>query len=106
MSKGSFGFGIALGSALGVAAAYLLAKQSGEELQQKFKEKADDSKNKLVIKLDNMVENAEIKFSEKMTDNEFYNPPVEYEAVPETVAAPPEHNALEDDPVTGLDTQL
>ncbi|MFL2070963.1 YtxH domain-containing protein [Marinilactibacillus psychrotolerans] len=106
MSKSSFSFGIALGSALGAAAAYMLAKQSGEELQQDLKGKANDSKNKMIIKLDNMVENAEMKFSEQITNNEVYNPPVEYEAVPETVAAPPEHNALENDPVTVPDIKL
>ncbi|WP_208560114.1 YtxH domain-containing protein [Marinilactibacillus kalidii] len=106
MSKGSFSLGIILGSAIGAASAYLLAQKSGEELQGDIKDKATEQKNKMIIKLDEMIEEAEIKLDEKLTDGEFYNPPVAYEVTPETVAAPPEHNALEDDPIVVPDVKI
>ncbi|WP_080146560.1 YtxH domain-containing protein [Marinilactibacillus piezotolerans] len=99
MSKGSFGFGILVGSIAGVASAYLLAQKSGEALQGDLKEQATDSKNKLILKLDELLENTELKLSEQMTDQEVYNPPVDYVAEPETVSAPPEHTALQEDPI-------
>ncbi|MEC6747160.1 YtxH domain-containing protein [Marinilactibacillus sp. XAAS-LB27] len=106
MSKGSFGLGVILGSTIGVASAYLLAQKSGEALQEDIKDKANDSKNKMVIKLDEMLDEAEITLSEKLTDTDSYNPPVQYEVTPETVAAPPENTALVDDPIVVPDVKL
>lgn len=101
MSKGSFGFGIVLGALTGAAAAYLLAPQSGEELQEEIIKKTDDVKKKAVLALDDAVTEAEVWIDQKKAEKELDNEPFVYERSQETVAPTPENTALDEsrDPV-------
>ncbi|PRY83249.1 YtxH domain-containing protein [Alkalibacterium olivapovliticus] len=96
MSKQTFGFGMALGALAGAAAAYLFAPQSGEEFQRDLKDKAQDTKNKAVVKFDEAVLGTEMWLDQKMADNEFNDEPIRYERTPENVAPAPDYTEAPD----------
>lgn len=97
MSKESFGLGLILGAAAGAASAYLFAPKSGNELQVELKGKADETKNKAILALDEAVTEAEVWVDNKLAEKNIENEPVVYAKSPETVAAPPKGTSLDDE---------
>lgn len=89
MSKTSFGLGATLGALAGAAAAYFLAPQSGKEFQDDLKVKAQEAKQKAIIRMDEAVMETEIWLDQKLTEQEIRNEPVKYERTPDNVAQAP-----------------
>lgn len=97
MSKGSFGFGLVLGAAAGAVSAYLFAPKSGTEFQAELTDKANETKNKAILALDEAVTEAEIWVDNKLTEKSIENEPVVYERTAETVSTPPTGTSLDDE---------
>ena len=96
MSKGSFGIGMALGALAGAAAAYLFAPQSGEDFQRQLKTKAQETKSKAVVHLDEALMETEMWLEQKMAEDDSYNEPIRYEHKPENVAPAPDYTESPD----------
>ncbi|EXJ22430.1 hypothetical protein ADIAL_2016 [Alkalibacterium sp. AK22] len=96
MSKKTFGFGMILGSLVGTAAAYLLAPKSGEAFQKDIKFKAQETKNKAVVRLDEALMETEMWLDQKMTEQDIRNEPIRYERTPENTAPAPDYTESPD----------